>query len=326
MHKEDLSVLVGTLVKPVQTVIFACDTVGQSIEKLKSNLTDEKIIYFYVVDDNNTLVGVVSTRNLLLCNTDLQVKEIMETPVISLKPSQTLKEALEIFANCTLLALPVIEENGKLLGTIGVQMYMEEKFDIANARHRSDMFQIIGLSWQEDKKGSVFGNYRLRMPWLICNMIGGIFCAMISEYFNVVLAKVVLLAMFIPLVLSLSEGTSVQSMSQMIQYVHRPRKTWKILLEAIWKEFHVVMCVAITCALTVGTISLFWGYGVLPSITIGASIFSCIIITSLFGMIVPILIHKIKLDPKIASGPVVLMAADMITTAFYLTLGTYLIL
>src|SRR5262249_40149177 len=154
-------------------------------------------------------------------------KEIMGRSVVRLKEEQTLEEAMELLSNHQLLALPVVDQKQKLKGVIDIQLYLEESFDVAGARHSSDVFQILGLTLEMGKRKSPWKNYQIRMPWILCNMAGGICCAIISFLYQDVLAKVLLLAMFIPLILTLTESISMQSMTQSLHWVRQTNLSWK---------------------------------------------------------------------------------------------------
>jgi magnesium transporter len=315
------------LAKAVDTVVKEDVTVQEALDSLHGKQIEEKIVYFYVVDEKHKLLGVIPTRKLLLCSSDTKISDIMEKSVIKLDADQTLHDAMEIFARHSLLALPIVDKEGILLGAVDVEMYMEESFDIADARRRADIFQMMGLSLEEEKKRSLFGDYRLRMPWILCNMFGGIFCAIISSLHELVLSRVLLLAMFIPLVLSLSESVSMQAMTHSIQFMRNPSKSsWRISFLRAFKEWKIVGLIAITSGVLVGLISLFWQEGLAPSLIIGFSILISVTISSSFGIALPIFLHKTALDPKVASGPVVLMIADVLTTTIYLSLATWLLL
>jgi len=326
MDKKHLSVLVKDVAKPVQTIVNKEDTVEEALSKMRHRQIDHKIIYFYVVDSENKLCGIIPTRKLLLSDVSVKIKDVMNEKVISLYQNQTLQEAMGIFARHSLLALPIVDVNNHIIGAVDVEMYMEESFDIADARHRFDIFQMIGISLEDEKKLSIWKNFRLRMPWIFCNMIGGIFCAIIANTFNSVLSNVILLAMFIPLVLSLSESISMQSMTHSIQILKRPRLTRKGSFFLALREFKVVLLMALSAGLIVGMISLLWRGGGYASATIGFAIIISVVIAAFFGILFPIILRKTRLDPKVASGPVVLTLADILTTSIYLSLATWWLL
>ncbi|HEX2582984.1 MAG TPA: magnesium transporter [Chlamydiales bacterium] len=326
MLEKDLSKDLLQFAKPVQTLLPMDVTIGEALTALRKKEIQQKIIYFYVVDERQALKGVVSTRQLLLADPAKSVQEVMEQPVIKLHSKQTLKAALELFAKHPLLAIPLVDENGCLLGTIDIQMITNEAIDIADSRTRLDVFQMIGLSLEDGKKPSLRTGYRLRMPWLLCNVFSGIVCAIISRVFEVVLAKYLLLAFFIPLVLTLSESTSMQSMTQSLLFLRRPRFQWRTAIARGFREWQLTVLLAVSSGFIVGALSLLWGDGIKPSLCIGIGICLSVILSAIFGITLPVLLHRIKLDPKVASGPVVLMIADMLTTALYLSLAAWWLL
>ncbi|MBN1915186.1 MAG: magnesium transporter [Parachlamydiales bacterium] len=325
MGKEN-HIPVRDIVRPVASIVYEDQTVEEALADLQHKHIEDKVIYFYVLDRDDILKGVVSTRKFLLSEGSRPLRDIMSDVVISIEENKTLHEALEIFAQHSLLALPVVTSEGKFLGAIDVEMYIEESFDIADARHRSDIFQIIGLSLEDEKRRSVFGDYRLRMPWIFCTMFGGIVCAIISNIHQLVLSKILMLAMFIPLVLSLSESISMQAMTHSLQFTRRPRLTWRHIIAKAIKEWHIVALIALTAGVLVGIISLFWGEGIKPSLTLACGIGISVVTSASFGIFFPIVLHRGRLDPKVASGPVVLSLADIVTTTIYLSLATWWLL
>jgi len=164
------------------------------------------------------------------------------------------------------------------------------------------------------------------MPWIFCNMIGGFACAIISRIFELVLLDVIILAMFIPLVLTLSESISMQSLTYSLQLLNRPKISRNRILSRIAKEWKMVLFLALTCGIIVGGVSLFWGGGFPPAFSIAIGIILSVTITGTLGAAIPLILHSRQLDPKVAAGPVVLMFADVITTTIYLGLSTLLLL
>jgi magnesium transporter len=321
--EKDLSQLAVDCYLPIDALILIHSSVGEALRELRKKRITQTIIYFYVVDADGKLQGVVSTRQLLLAEPHLKIDEIMQRSIIAIDADKPLSKAMELFAEYPLLALPVVDHEGKLLGTIDVQMIMDENLNIADLRTRLDVFQMIGLKLEDGKKKSLGGNYRLRLPWLLCNVFSGIVCAIISRYFEVVLAKFLLLAFFIPLVLTLSESASMQSMTQSLVFLRRPRFSFATAMVRGFKEWQLAVLLAVSLGTLVGFLSLFWGDGIFPSICIGVGITLSVIISVFFAMTIPLVLHLLRRDPKVASGPVVLMIADMLTTAIYLGLSTW---
>jgi len=313
-------------ISPVRTTVHVEQTIEEALAFLRDKHIDEEIIYIYVVDDERKLIGVVPTRKLLLSDPETLISNVMDTALVTLDSEQTLQEAMEFLESHRLLALPVVDHDKHLLGVIHVGHYLEEKVDVANARRRSDIFQMIGMVVEEGKRASAWNGYRSRMPWIFCNMFGGFACAIISRVYEIVLAKVLLLAMFIPLLLTLSESISMQSMTQSMQLLKRPTRHIRYLFQSLIREWQTVAMLAISSGIIVGAVSLFWGDGVLPALTIMFGIMVSVVITASIGSTIPLVLHARKWDPRVAAGPVVLMFADVLTTLIYLSLGTWWLL
>lgn len=326
MRDQDLTAPLSQFVSPVETTINRGDTVEKALIELRGRKITDEIIYFYVVDLKGALVGVVSTRRLLLADPDVPIEGLMHADLIFLREDQTLQEAMECLETYHLLALPVVNAQNRLIGVVNVGLYMEEKMDVATERRRADLFQILGMSLEEGRRKSAWKGYVSRMPWICCNLFGGFACAVISRIFEMVLGKVLLLAMFIPLVLTLSESIAMQSMTQSMQLLKKTRRTFSYTIQSLFKEWRVVALLAITSGVLVGAASLLWGDGILPGFVILMAIVCSVSVTAIVGSTVPLIIHARKWDPRIAAGPVVLMFADVFKTLFYLSIGTWCLL
>ena len=109
-------------------------------------------------------------------------------------------------------------------------------------------------------------------------------------------------------------------------FLGRPRFAWNIAVKRGFREWHLDALLALSSGILVGALSLLWGDGLLPSLCIGLGIIGSVILSAVFGISVPVLLHRMKLDPKVASGPVVLMITDILTTALYLGMATWWLL
>ncbi len=326
MKEQDLYKLALECAAPLDTIISVDLTVEEALSDLRKREIRQKIIYFYAIDLEGRLKGVVSTRQLIFADPKAHIGEIMQKNVVKIKAQQTMQEALEHFAQHPLLALPVVDDENRLIGAIDLQMVSEEQVDVADERSRSDAFQMVGMTLEEGKKKPLHVSYRHRMPWLLCNVFSGIVCAVISRYYEDVLGRFLVLAFFIPLVLTLSESTSMQAVAKSLQFLRRPRFHWKVAVLRSIREWKLAMLLGVSLGILVAGLSLFWKDGILPSLSIGAGIAFGVIFSSLFAIYVPIILHRLELDPRVAAGPVVLMIADIVTTGLYLFIATWWLL
>lgn len=321
MKKELLQQKARDSARSVKTVLRVDQTVQDAMDLMRS---EEFIhlhnLYLYVVDEQDHLLGVVGTRDLLQHPPETLISEITNTRVKTVAGSRSTYEALLLMQKFHLLAMPVVEQ-GKFLGVLDLQHYFDESLQLSSARERREIFQTLGLILEEGHRKSTWQKYRSRVPWILCNMFGGIACAIISDIYEIVLLKVIVLAMFIPLVLSLSESISMQAMTQSMHEMTRRDGRFVESLRYILHESKLFLLISVTCGSLVGFLSLFWGDGWGPAITISASIMCSVVVTAIIGAFVPVILHLCRLDPKIASGPIVLMFADVITTTIYLSLA-----
>ncbi|MCI5053154.1 MAG: CBS domain-containing protein [Simkaniaceae bacterium] len=326
MPKSELKTLVKDCVSEVDTIVRGDQTIEEAIAILRKKHISANILYFYVLENDDTLIGIISARDLILKESQVHIRDAMVTNVVSLLETHTLEEGMEIMQAQRLLALPVVDENRRFLGVINVSHYIEESMDVANSKQRLQIFQMLGFFVDEGRKMSTLSNYKIRMPWIFCNMIGGVACAIIAAFYEDVLSKVIILAMFIPLVLSLSESISMQAMTQSLNAPPSHDFLRRNLFKSIFSQWKLFVMLSVTCGLIIGGLSIFWGDGLGPSIVIAVSIMISITITALIGSAIPTILHYKRLDPKVASGPLVLSLADIITTLIYLSLATWLLL
>lgn len=324
-YTEKMKKCVKSIIRKVHTVFYVDEIVHDALIELRKKIVDERIVYFYVLDREHKLVGVVSTRALLLAAPNKKMTEIMEDQVISLHEEQTLEDSMHLFAKHKLLSLPVVNSENKFLGAIDVDIYVEKSCDLLNKEHRNDVFQFIGLTLEE-QKSSVWRGYKDRIPWLFCNLLGGIGCAFISHIGQIILSHFLLLVMFIPLILSLSEAVSLQSMTQSLFFLKSANISWRNFLAKILKELKIVLFIAFTISSVVIVLTMIFAEKLPVSLTVGFTIAAAIVVAACFGIFIPLFLHRLKLDPKIASGPIVLMFSDIMATMIYLTLAALILL
>jgi magnesium transporter len=308
-------------VQPVELILKNDQTISDILTLLSLHPVRSQS-YLYVTDKEGVLSGVVSLKKLLITNPLKKIEEVMDKNILSLTLKDTVEKALEIFTQHHFFALPVTDHQNKLLGYVDMHKTLGNSLDVSNVEHRSEAFQLVGLHLEAIRRQSVVKNYMMRMPWLFCNLLGGFTCAFVSDLYSLTLSKFLVLAMFIPLVLSLSESVSMMTVMQVLLLMRKEGMTLKRYIQMYIKEIQVVTLVALTCAIIVASLSPFWDEGLKVAVIIGCGIFISIFVSSFLGAILPIVFHKLKLDPKIASGPVVLMIADVATTLIYLTLAT----
>jgi magnesium transporter len=283
----------------------------------------QQVIYFYVINAADQLVGILPARHLVLSPGNTKIADIMTRSVITMNARETLFDALELFAMHRLLAIPVVDARQKFLGIVDVSLYTEEVFNLAQNRQLNEVFQLIGVHLEQQRHASAWLGFRLRMPWLLANITGGLVCAALGSFFEATVQQVVLLALFTPLILTLAESVAVQSMTLAIEQAGvRGKET---LLGLVWRELRTALLLGLCSGLIVGLVSLFWGGAVLPKLVIGGSVAAVMLLAAALGQLVPRAIHGLKLNPRIASGPITLALVDIVTVTVYLSAATALL-
>jgi magnesium transporter len=306
------------------------ESVDDALKLLRGLTKPPKVEYFYVVDEEDVLVGYITTEDLLYSKGELPISELYDTDIVKVKGTDTLEKAFKALANHQLLNLPVVDKKGSLLGILDVGPRDDELLQKGKRKQlktvKEALFQFIGFSIEQRKMSSTISEFRLRMPWLLCNLVGGLICAVIGEIFKETLIQYVLLALFIPLVLSLSESISVQAMTISLRFLSLKKIYPSQVLRRLDVEWKTSLLLGIGNTLLIALFYFAWSLQVMPIVAMGMSIIISMIFSALFGALFPIILHLLKLDPKVAAGPVVLTMADVITVIIYYGLTTWMLM
>ncbi len=300
-------------------------TVGEALEFLRHHPPRGKIVYFYVLDSQGRLQGVVPARRLILSPADTPLADIMIRHVITVPASATALEACEFFIQHRLLAYPVVDEGRMLLGIIDVELYTDELEKIGTAEARDDIFQLIGVHVAEAHQDSALLAFRRRIPWLGCNLVAGILAALLSGVYERELQAVVALAFFIPVVLNLAESVSSQSVSLALQALRGTRPRWKPIMVKTRKEFATGLLLGLASSSVVALVCLAWLHNVRVALCLIGGITGGVIGAAILGLITPVALRLVRLEPRVAAGPVALAGADVITIVLYLNLARWLV-
>jgi magnesium transporter len=207
-------------------------TVAGALDYVRKHPTTGRVVYFYVVDDDDRLAGVVPTRRLLLSDPATPVEEIMVKRVVGISHTATVLDACEFFTFHKLLAFPVVDDDKRIVGMVDVDLDTEELIDLDRQEGTDDLFQLIGVHLTEAEQKNVGTQFRRRFPWLLCNVGGGLLAAVLAYIYEDV-ATLAALTPFIPVVLTLAESVSIQSVSLALQTLHGGQPTWG----SLWRRW-----------------------------------------------------------------------------------------
>ena len=300
-------------------------TIGEALDAIRQKPPEGRIIYFYVVDDENRLQGVIPTRRLLLNSADKPLGEIMVREVITIPRAATVLEACEFFMFHRLLAFPVVDEERRLLGLVDVELYTDELSDLDRREGNDDLFQLIGVHLTDAQQASPLAAFRSRFPWLLANIAGGLLAAFLSGMFEAELQKVVALALFIPVVLALAESVSIQSVSLALQALRGRQPTLSAIVKKLRTEVVTGLFLGAASGVAAGIVALLWLGQVRVFVCVLGGIAGGVTCAAVIGAAMPNLLRFFQREPQVAAGPIALALTDMATLLIYFTLARWLL-
>ncbi|MGL4511672.1 MAG: magnesium transporter [Lacipirellulaceae bacterium] len=301
-------------------------SVADAMAQAREQKGDSQFLYFYVVNADGKLVGVLPTRSLLFADPHAPVLSIMQRGVVCVHELATLADACDLFLLHRYLAFPVVDSEKRIVGVVDVQVFTNELTGLAAQEEADDFFQLIGVRLAEVRRATSLGAFSRRFPWLLCNVAGGLAAAFLAGMFEGVLARAVLVSVFIPVVLALAESVSIQALTLTLQEHHArgsigPGRVFRSLR----RELPVGGMLGVGCASVVAAAAFAWRGDAPLALCLLTTIASTVTIATTFGVLVPLTLSVLRTDPRIAAGPITLAATDMVTLMVYLTLASALL-
>jgi magnesium transporter len=305
-------------VRPAPLVLKTTETVGHALQRTRALPAHESLMYSYVVDDHNRLHGYVPIRTLLRNPVDASIADVMVTDVLAIPSWATVLVAAEYFVNRRLRAFPVVQPDGELVGVVDVVVFNDDVLALARQSFEG-IYQIIGVHATAGL--TAWSSFKDRFPWLLCNVGGGLLCAILSSRYQALLNVAVVLALFIPVVLALAESVSIQSVTLTLQNLHSGKPQWGALLRGLGKEAAIATMLGVCCGGLIGGVAWIWKGQEAVAAVLGGAIVISMVTACLIGVALPTAVRALKVDPKIAAGPIVLALADLLTLMFYFTIA-----
>ena len=275
----------------------------------------QKVYTIYVVNDNNKLLGLMSLRRLLLTEKSTAIKNIILREIIAIKASEYRENVVNLMHKYNLVALPVIDDEEKLIGRITI----DDVMDVAKEEAEKDYQMASGISEYIESNKSIWGLTRARLPWLIIGMLGGILGAEVIGIFN--LSEHIELAFFIPLIAAMGGNVGVQSAAIVVQGLANKSLKMDNLLQKLVKELAIGILNGIICSVIILATTFGLGYSINLSITVSISLLTVIIFAALFGTFTPLALKKYNIDPALATGPFITTANDVLGLFIYFFIG-----
>jgi magnesium transporter len=300
-------------------------TVEEALTNIREVGIGERIVYFYTVDDEEKLVGVLPTRRLLTGKNEQKLEELMVKRVAALPISATVYDACEFFVTYKFLAFPVVDSERRIVGIVDVNVFTDELLDVEEKEEVDNVFESIGFNISEVKNASPLKAWRHRFPWLLATITSGTISAILAGYFRATLAHSLVIAFFLTLMLGLGESVSIQSITVTIQTLHSSRPSLKWYLKTLYRETQTALLIGLSCSIIAFSMVLFLKHDMHSAVVIGSSIIVIQFTGAILGLSVPSALHAFKLDPKIAAGPIALAVTDVCTILIYLGIASMLL-
>jgi magnesium transporter len=296
-------------------------TAGESIVALQGSRDVEVVFYLYVIDVRRHLVGVVSLRRLLLVSPDTPLKRIMTTDLISVRADMDQEEVARQVASYNLLAIPVVDEENKLVGVITV----DDVIDVIKDEATEDVYRLAGVTGDDRVFTSAWDSLRKRLPWLIVNLATAFLAASVVALFSKTIDKVVALAVFMPVVAGMGGNAATQTLTVIVRGIALGELTWGNSRKALFKEAAVGIGNGIACGLVGAVVVwLFSGDRMLAGILAMAMVIN-MFVAATAGTVIPLALRAMKVDPALASAVFITTLTDVFGFFSFLGLATLML-
>ncbi len=296
--------------------------VEEAISRLREIAPEAETIYYvYVVDAEGHLIGVLSLRDLIASSDGTLLKNIMRRNVINVNAQLDQEEVARIVSKYDLLAVPVVDDEERLLGIITV----DDVIDVMEQEATEDIYRLAGASevvGMELTEAPVSKVVRLRLPWLLISMAGGILSGSVIGVYENTLEAIVMLAMFIPVIMDMGGNVGTQSSTIFV----RGLATGEIDRSELWpyffREIRIGMVMGIICGIMISITAYVWQGNPYLGLVVGISMMATISVAALIGTLVPMICSMINIDPAITAGPFVTTIKDVTGLLIYFVVAT----
>lgn len=296
-------------------------TAGEALEVLKREAQDAVTIYYiFVTDDKDKLVRVSTMKELILADKDRPVSDLGPQHVVSVKADESKEYAAEVMKDYNLLALPVVNYYDKLLGIITI----DDIVDLIDEQAAEDYSRLAAAADLEITDPAFKSAWK-RLPWLILLLFFGILTASLIGQFESTIAQVAILGAFIPVVAGTTGNSGTQALAIMVRGIANDSISKLTLHKYFMKELVTALTTSLICGVVLMGIIYVWKGEAVIGVVAGLSLSMSIFVGTLVGSAIPLILRKIKIDPAVASGPLITTVCDIISMAIYFGIATILL-
>mgnify|MGYP002134838361 CR=1 FL=1 len=312
-------------------------TVGEARTKIKtSSLKREPLqtVYYYVVDAEGHLQGILGLEALAMANDTELVAAVMQKDVFSLRADETTEGAVRLLMLSMLRAVPVTDENGVLLGIIAYEQISESIIarranpsnnSISRETIQRDLSNLFGFKNDDAEKAGVLGAFRIRTPWLLATVSAGVICTMAIDRYSNLLAHFAFVVGAIPIALGLADAICHQASSIAVLQHLGDLGSLGRLRRAFVKEVLTALMIAAAAGVLICLLCICRHEGIWPSFVIAFAISISIVCGGIYGHLVPVVLRLLKCNPHVSGGPIALAMTDLSATLILLEVSRLLI-
>jgi magnesium transporter len=281
----------------------------------------EEAYYLYVLDAANRLNGVVSLRELVVAPPDAPIEGIMIRDMISVGPETDQEEVARLVQRYRLRALPVVDEERHLLGIAT----MDDALDVVSEEATEDMYRMAGVGVSERAFSPVLESAKRRLPWLAFNMAWGFLAVAVVNAFEPTIARLAALAVFMPMIAGQGNNAGVQTATIVVRSMALGEVHLHDVLRLLRKEVLMGMIKGATFGMILGLVAWLWKDNPTLGLIAGVSLFLNMIVAGLGGVLIPMTLRRLGMDPATVAGVFDTVLTDIIGFLIFLGLATLMI-
>ncbi|WP_373233341.1 magnesium transporter [Cohnella sp.] len=297
-------------------------TVREAVDKLKSFAEmAENIYYLYVLDESKKLVGVVSYRDLLLGDINDKIEDIMFSRVISVPVHMDQEKVARVIEQYDFISVPVVDDQNRLVGIVTVDDVLDVIIEEAN----EDIAKLSASGKTIDWKTRPVTAALRRLPWLVLLLGLGVLTGSILSGFEETLTQVVALTYFMPMIAGMTGNTGTQSLVVVVRGLMSNENNRKNVTRLVMRELSVGLMIGLVCGILITLVAAVWQGDPILGLVVGSTLFATLVIGTLAGTIIPLILYLFKVDPAVASGPLITTLNDIFSLTVYFSIASLFI-